>query len=152
MVRINLKRKERKRIEETRQVVGSRSHKLFLSDEQILGHTGLDKLVTTFLRMFKTFLIASSLSLLSSAALFLGGALASFSVFLILHTIGRAPWTGHQPVAWPLPTHRTTQTQNKRTQSSVPPVEFEPTISVLEREKTVYACDHATSVIGGWMG
>jgi hypothetical protein len=31
-----------------------------------------------------------------------------FFSFLILHTIGRTPWTGDQPVARPL--HRTTQT------------------------------------------
>jgi hypothetical protein len=30
------------------------------------------------------------------------------------HTVGRTPWTGDQPVARPLPTHRTTQTQKKR--------------------------------------
>jgi hypothetical protein len=36
--------------------------------------------------------------------------LAAFSVFIILHTIGRTPWTGDQPVARPLPAHRTTQT------------------------------------------
>jgi hypothetical protein len=29
--------------------------------------------------------------------------------------VGRTPWTGDQPVARPLPTHRTTRTQNKRT-------------------------------------
>jgi hypothetical protein len=34
--------------------------------------------------------------------------------FLILHTVGRIPWKGDQPVARPLPTHRTTQAQNKR--------------------------------------
>jgi hypothetical protein len=35
--------------------------------------------------------------------------------FLIFYTVGRTPWMGDQPVARPLPTHRTTQTQNKRT-------------------------------------
>jgi hypothetical protein len=35
--------------------------------------------------------------------------------------------------------HRTTQTQNKRTQTSIPRVRFEPTIPVLERAKTVDA-------------
>jgi hypothetical protein len=30
-------------------------------------------------------------------------------------TEGRTPWTSDQPVARPLPKHRTTQTQNKRT-------------------------------------
>jgi hypothetical protein len=31
-----------------------------------------------------------------------------------LYTVGRTPWTSDQPVARPLPTHRTTQTYNKR--------------------------------------
>jgi hypothetical protein len=35
--------------------------------------------------------------------------------FLNLYTVCRNPWTGDQPVARSLPTHRTTQTQNKRT-------------------------------------
>jgi hypothetical protein len=35
--------------------------------------------------------------------------------FLNLYTIGRDPWTGDQP----LPAHRTTQTQNKSTQTSI---------------------------------
>jgi hypothetical protein len=42
-----------------------------------------------------------------------------FFNFLILYTVGRIPWTGDQPIAMPLPTHRTTQTQNKRTQISI---------------------------------
>jgi hypothetical protein len=29
-------------------------------------------------------------------------------------TVDRTPWTGDQPVARPLPTHRTTRPQNKR--------------------------------------
>jgi hypothetical protein len=33
------------------------------------------------------------------------------------YTDGRTPWTSDQPVARPLPTHGTTQTQNKRTHS-----------------------------------
>jgi hypothetical protein len=33
-----------------------------------------------------------------------------FFSFLILYTVGRTTWTGDQPVARPLPTHRTTQT------------------------------------------
>jgi hypothetical protein len=33
----------------------------------------------------------------------------------IFYTVGRTPWTGDQPVARPLPTHRTTQTQIKST-------------------------------------
>jgi hypothetical protein len=58
--------------------------------------------------------------------------LGRFFSFLILHTVGRTPWTGDQAVARPLPTHRTTQTQNKRTQTSMPWVEFEPTIPAFE--------------------
>jgi hypothetical protein len=41
--------------------------------------------------------------------------LGIFFSFLILYTVCRTPWTGDQPVARPLPTHRTTQIQNKRT-------------------------------------
>jgi hypothetical protein len=37
--------------------------------------------------------------------------LGRFFSFLILHTVGRIPWTGDQPVARPLPTRRTTQTE-----------------------------------------
>jgi hypothetical protein len=48
-----------------------------------------------------------------------------------------------QPVARSLPTHRTTQTQNKRTQTSMPQVGFEPTIPVFERAKTVHVLDRA---------
>jgi hypothetical protein len=44
--------------------------------------------------------------------------------------------------------HRTTQTQNKRRQISMPWVGFEPTIPVLERAKTVRALDRAATVIG----
>jgi hypothetical protein len=43
--------------------------------------------------------------------------------------------------------HRTTQTQNKLTQTSMPPVGFEHTIPVFERAKTVHASDHAATVI-----
>jgi hypothetical protein len=38
--------------------------------------------------------------------------------------------------------------QNKRTQTSMPLVGFEPTIPVFERAKTVHALDRATTVIG----
>jgi hypothetical protein len=55
---------------------------------------------------------------------------------------------GDQPVARPLPTHRTTQTQNKRTQTFMPRVGFEPTSSALERAKPVYALDCVATAIG----
>jgi hypothetical protein len=44
--------------------------------------------------------------------------------------------------------HTTTQTQNKRTQTSMPLVGLEPTIPVSERTKTVHALDRAATVIG----
>jgi hypothetical protein len=47
-----------------------------------------------------------------------------FFNFLIFYTVGRKLWTGDQADARPLPTHRTTQTQNKRTQTSMPRVGF----------------------------
>jgi hypothetical protein len=68
--------------------------------------------------------------------------------FLNLYTVGRTPWTGEQPVAGPIPTQRTTQTQNKRTHISMPRVGFEPTIPVFERAKTVHGFDAAATVIG----
>jgi hypothetical protein len=58
---------------------------------------------------------------------------------------------GDQPVARQLPTHRTTQTQTKRTQTSVPRVGFEPTTSVFERAKMVHALDRAAPVIGPYL-
>jgi hypothetical protein len=68
--------------------------------------------------------------------------------FSNVYTVGRTPWTGDQLIARPLPTHRTTQTQNKRTQTSMPRVGFEPTIPVFERAKTVHALDQVVTVIG----
>jgi hypothetical protein len=66
------------------------------------------------------------LSSMSDPSIHLSMALRSFcwalaaSQFLNQYTVGRTPWTGDQPVPRPLPTHRTTQTQNKRTQTSMP--------------------------------
>jgi hypothetical protein len=70
--------------------------------------------------------------------------LGSFFSFLTLYTVDRTPWSGDHPVARPLPIHRATQTHNKRTQTSMPLVRFEPTIPVFERAKTV----RAVAVIG----
>jgi hypothetical protein len=58
---------------------------------------------------------------------------------------------GDQPAAGPLPAHRTTQTQNKRTQTSMPRVGFEPTIPVFERAKTVHALDRMAAVISRYV-
>jgi hypothetical protein len=73
--------------------------------------------------------------------------LGSFISSLILYTVGKTPWTGDQPFARPLPAHRTTKIQNKRTQTSMPRVGFEPTIPAFERTQTVHALDHAATVI-----
>jgi hypothetical protein len=85
--------------------------------------------------------LSLSLSLSLCIALQLFGPWQPFRL-LILYTIGRSPWTGDQPVTRPLPTHRTTQTQ-----TSWPRVEFEPTILVFERAKTVHALDRAATLI-----
>jgi hypothetical protein len=67
----------------------------------------------------------------------------------LFYTDGRTPWTSNQPVARPLPTHRTTQTQNKCTQRHpCLRVRFGPTIPAFEREKTVHALHRAATVIG----
>jgi hypothetical protein len=60
---------------------------------------------------------------------------------LILYTVGRTAWTGDQAVARPIPTHRTTETRNKRTQTSMPRMGFEPTIPEFEGAKAVHALD-----------
>jgi hypothetical protein len=68
--------------------------------------------------------------------------------FLIPYTVARTPWTGDQPVAMPLPTRRTTQTRNKRKQTSMLLVGFEPTMPVFERAKPFHAVHRTATVIG----
>jgi hypothetical protein len=51
--------------------------------------------------------------------------LGHFFNFLILYTGRRTSWTGDQPGKRPLPTHRTTQTQNKRRQYRHPCPEWD---------------------------
>jgi hypothetical protein len=72
--------------------------------------------------------------------------LGRFFGFLIFYTV--TPWTGYQSVARRLPTDRTAQKQNKRTQTFMPQVGFKPTIPVFDRTKTVYALDRVATVIG----
>jgi hypothetical protein len=55
---------------------------------------------------------------------------------------------GDQPVGRPLHAHRTAQIQNKLTQTSMPQVEFEPTITAFERAKIFHVSDRAATVIG----
>jgi hypothetical protein len=71
--------------------------------------------------------------------------LGQFLSFLILYTVGRTPWTVDQPVVRLLHTDRTTETQNKRTQTSIPRVGLEPTIPAFERLKIVHALDRAAT-------
>jgi hypothetical protein len=65
------------------------------------------------------------------------------SVFLLLYAVGMAPWTGSSARR-----KAATYTQNKRTQTSMLPVGFDPTIPVFERAKTVHVLDRAATVIG----
>jgi hypothetical protein len=48
----------------------------------------------------------------------------------------------------PQPADRTAQTQNKRIQTSMPQVEFEPRFPVFERTKTVDALDRVAAGFG----
>jgi hypothetical protein len=75
-------------------------------------------------------------------------ALTAFSFSWSFYTVGRTPWTGDQPVAKPLPAHRTAQTYNKRTQTSMPQVGFQSTVPEFELAKTFHALDRAATVIG----
>jgi hypothetical protein len=68
--------------------------------------------------------------------------------FLILYTVDRTPWTGDQPVAMFLTIDRTTQTQNKRTQTFMHRVRFELMNPLFKRAKTVHGLDRAAIVIG----
>jgi hypothetical protein len=74
--------------------------------------------------------------------------LGRFFSFLTLYTVGRTPWMRDQPVAMSLSTHRTTQTQNKHKQTSMPLVGFEPRIPVFKRAETVHALECAATMIG----
>jgi hypothetical protein len=73
--------------------------------------------------------------------------LGRFFSFLVFYTVGRTLWTGDHTVARPLPAHRTAETQNKNTQTSMPHAGFEPTIPVFQRAKTVHALDRAATGI-----
>jgi hypothetical protein len=72
--------------------------------------------------------------------------LFQFVDLFIIHSIGL--FDGDQSVARLLPAHGTAQTQNKRTQTSIPSIGFEPTIPVIERVKTVHALDSAATAMG----
>jgi hypothetical protein len=65
------------------------------------------------------------------------------------YTAGRTPWTADQLVARPLPLHKHRNTQTLNIHSWV---EFEPTIPVSERAKTVLALDRSAAVTGWCQG
>jgi hypothetical protein len=62
----------------------------------------------------------------------------------------QTPWTEDQPVTRPLPTHGTTQTQNKRTQTYLPRLGFESTTAVYEQAKIIRALDCANCGPYSW--
>jgi hypothetical protein len=70
--------------------------------------------------------------------------------FLNLYTIGGTPWTADQPLARPLPIHRTTQTQNNAHRHPYLEWDSKPTISALKRVKTVHALGCVATKIGRW--
>jgi hypothetical protein len=65
-----------------------------------------------------------------------------FFSFLILYTVDRALWTGYQPVARPLPTHRTTETYLCLEWNSNPLSQRSR-----ERRQHIHALDRAVTVI-----
>jgi hypothetical protein len=73
--------------------------------------------------------------------------LTAFQFLDLFYTVGRTPWTENQPVAMSLLGHRTTSTQNKRTQTSMTQVRIEPTIPEFEGAKTVHGLDRTAIVI-----
>jgi hypothetical protein len=66
--------------------------------------------------------------------------------FVIFFTDGKTPWPSDQPVARPLPTHRRTQPQNKRTQTPMPRMGFEPTIPAFQWTERVHVSERAATV------
>jgi hypothetical protein len=104
--------------------------------------------LSIYLPIYLSIYLSVCISIYLSVALEPLLVLGRFFSSLILYTVCRTPWTGDQPVERPQPTHRTTQTQNKRTQTSITWVGFEPTIPAFERGKTVHAPDRAATAIG----
>jgi hypothetical protein len=68
--------------------------------------------------------------------------LGAFSVYWSFYAVGGTPCTGDQPVARPLPAHRTTQTQIKRKQISMPQVGFEPSVWARENSSCLRPRGH----------
>lgn len=80
--------------------------------------------------------------------------LSSFSHFfnfMLLYAINSNPWTVGQYDARPLIKNRITQTQNRRTQTYMSRIGFEPTTSVYERMETIYALDRLATEVGRYV-
>jgi hypothetical protein len=74
--------------------------------------------------------------------------LRRFFSSLIQYAVGSIILMADHAVTWPLPTHKTTQTQNKHKQTSTPRVGFEPTNPAFERQVvTSLDCDLLISVL-----
>jgi hypothetical protein len=97
----------------------------------------------TFVSICSGLVLRSKVSISIYGSTVLLSDLCLFFRFLILYTLGRTASTGDQ-----LPTQRTTQTQSKRKQTSMPWVGFDPTIPAFGRAKIVHASDRAATVIG----
>jgi hypothetical protein len=67
--------------------------------------------------------------------------------FLDFYAVSMTLSTGDQPVARPLHIHRTAQTQNKRTQTYMSQLGFEPTIPAFQWTKMVHALVSAACCI-----
>jgi hypothetical protein len=76
------------------------------------------------------------------------------SQFLDLYTVGRTPWTGDQAVWRPLPTHRTTQTQNKHTDihASSRIRTHDPSVREGEDSSCLRPCGHCVRPLGLFVG
>jgi hypothetical protein len=101
----------------------------------------------TYLSIYLFIYLPTYLPIYGSTALV---GIGRFFIFLILYTVGGTPWMRDQSVTRPLPTQRTTLTQNKRKETSMPLLEFENTIPIFQRAKTVHAVDSADTVIDNY--
>jgi hypothetical protein len=84
------------------------------------------------------------LSIYGSTVLLLD--LGRFFSFFTLYIFGRTPWKGDQTLVRLVPTQRPKQIQNKRTQTSMLQVGFEPRILEFEWRKRVHALNRAATV------
>jgi hypothetical protein len=120
---------------------------------QWIAHTGLWLRSKTSKRrlVFQTILISHLLWLVVYSSCSHLGHKASVKRFVSLHSLNLWHSVGLLGrVISPSQGRYLTQTQNKHKQTSIPRVEFEPTILAFERAKTVHALDGAATVIGNF--